>query len=92
MNEVLVAVQPYSDVVEGANIDQEGPSVWGKVQSCYNCGGLLFYQVMAKVEGTELATDTHIYCAICGRDNGGIFNDPLNEINLSSEQKVNNDE
>jgi len=91
VNEILVAVQPYSDVVEGASIDTDTPSAWGMVESCYNCGGLLFYQVTAKVDGTELATDTHVYCAVCGRDNGGIFNDPLDELNLDSKQGDNNE-
>jgi len=91
VNEVLVAVQPYSDVVEGAQLDLEMPDTWGKVKSCYSCGGLLFYQVTARVEGTELASDTHIYCAVCGCDNGGIFSDPLDELNLSS-KKGENDE
>jgi len=86
MNEILVAVQPYSDVCEGAEPDYEKPNHWGKVASCYVCGGLLFYQVTARIDDTKLASDTHIYCAVCGRDNGGFYDDPLDEMNLTSVQ------
>jgi len=89
MNEILIAVQPISDVVEGAQIDYEKPNSWGKIDSCYNCGSTLFYIVITSVPDTELASDTHRYCAVCGLDNGGWFDDPLDEMTFPdcSEEK-----
>ena len=92
MNHIPILVIPFSDVVIGASIDLKRPDDWGKVKSCYNCGGLPFYQVTVRVEGTELASDTHIYCAICGKDNGGMFDDPLNEMNPCSNHIITGDE
>ena len=81
MNEIHVMVKPVSNVVGSASVDIESPKgFWGKVVSCYNCGGLLFYQVMTKVDGTRFATDTNFFCAVCGANCGGIYNDPNNEM------------
>lgn len=59
-----------------------------KIKTCYNCGSTLFYVAERREDKTKLATDTHFYCAVCGKDNGGIYNDPLNELNLSSTKTV----
>ena len=88
MNYIPVLVLPFSDAVYGSRIDMEMPVFdGGKTQTCYNCGSTLFYIIVTREENTKLATDTHFYCAVCGTDNGGIYNDPLDELNLISEQK-----
>jgi len=86
MNEIHVMVKPFSEVAKCASVDIESPrSRWGKVESCYNCGSLLFYRVTTKVNDTEFATDTDTYCAVCGANCGGIFNDPGDEMNFNPE-------
>jgi len=74
------------DAIPNGQVDVESPDVFGKITSCYNCGGIIFYQLVSRVDATEHATDTEIYCARCGKNNGGYYNDPFNEMNLSSEQ------
>jgi len=74
-------VRVVDEVCDG-QVDIEVPDIFPKITSCYYCGGLLFYQVISKVENTEHATDTEIYCAICGRHNGGMFSDPFDEMEL----------
>jgi len=80
MNEIAVLVKPYSSVVEGAEIDTTMPGYDGKVKSCYNCGSLLYYIVTSRIRNTTYATDTNFYCAVCGDEAGGIFDDPFNEV------------
>ena len=85
---IPVIVQIIDDVIPGGQVDIEFPHLFAKkITSCYNCGSLVFYQVVSKVEGTESATDTEIYCAVCGKNNGGIFNDPFDEMDLKGEKE-----
>jgi len=84
---IPVMVQIVDDVIPRGQVDIESPNLFGKITSCYNCGSLVFYQVVSKVEGTESATDTEIYCAVCGKNNGGIFNDPFNEMDLKGKRE-----
>lgn len=83
---IPVMIQVVDDVISG-RVDVESPDLFGKITSCYNCGGLVFYHVVSRVENTEHATDTEIYCAVCGKNNGGIFNDPFDEMNLKMNLK-----
>jgi hypothetical protein len=89
MNHIPILVLPFSDAVDGSRIDIEQLVFDGdKIQTCYNCGSTLFYVTMRREDKTKLATDTHFICAVCGKDNGGIYNDPLNELNLTLVETV----
>ena len=92
MTYIPVIVRVVDDVVPDAQVDIEYPDIFPKVTSCYNCGGLLFYQSISKVEGTEMARDIEIYCAVCGRHNGGRFDDPFDELdeNMKPKEKIEN--
>jgi len=79
MTHIPIMVKVVDEVVPSASVDVEINEM-GKVTSCYNCGGIYFYHVVTLVEKTEHATDTMIYCAQCGRSQGGYFHDPFNEM------------
>lgn len=79
MTHIPAMVMAVSDVMSGS-VDQEGPDMFGKITSCYFCGGILFYHRVSLVEGTEHATDTEIYCARCGQLHSGMFDDPFDEL------------
>ena len=83
---IPVLVKTIDEVCPEAFINLKRPTTLsGKVTTCYNCGSPLFYQVVSLVEGTEDATDTDIYCAVCGKLQGGIFLDPFNEMGKDEE-------
>jgi len=86
---IPVMVRVIDDVCDGQiDVDEPG-TLFGKVTSCYKCGGILFYQEVTLVEGTTHATDTDIYCAICGQMHGGYVNDPFDELSDSlSDTKI----
>ncbi len=79
MTHIPVMVRVVDDVVPGASFEREFNS---KVISiCYNCGGIVFYQVVDyDYKDSEYATDTCTYCAVCGVMQGGIINDPFDEV------------
>ena len=81
MKHIPILIIPYTEIdkISGAQIDVELPPNHGKIITCYNCGGLVFYQVVESIENTEHATDTGFYCAQCGQYQGGIINDPFEE-------------
>ena len=73
------------DAVCDGQIDVDEPGhIFGKITSCCVCGGILFYQQVTLMEGTKHATDTDIYCAVCGQMQGGYSDDPFNELSDSS--------
>ncbi len=80
MTRVPVIVKVVDDVVPSGSVDKESPDSMGKITSCFKCGGLLFYQFITTVEDTENATDTCIYCAVCGQMQSGYINDPFDEV------------
>lgn len=79
MTRIPVIVKVVDEVVPGASFEREFNS---KVVSiCFNCGGIVFYQVVDyNYEGSDHATDTCTYCAVCGQMQGGIINDPFDEV------------
>ena len=87
MTYIPVMVKVVDEVVDGM-IDIETPDIFSKITSCYYCGSLLFYQVVSKIENTEHVTDIEIYCAVCGKNNGGIFHDPFGEVESLKGQEV----
>lgn len=80
MTHIPVIVKVVDDVVPSGSVDKEAPDLMGKITSCFNCGGLLFYQLITTVEDTENATDTCIYCAVCGQMQHGFISDPFDEL------------
>lgn len=80
MTHLPVMVMAVDEVIPSGSIDQEGPDEMGKISSCYFCGGILFYHRVTLVENTEHATDTEIFCARCGLQRSGMFDDPFNEL------------
>jgi len=90
MTHIPIMVKVIDEVVPDASLDRQ---ISSKVFSyCYTCGGIVFYQVVDfNYEDTKYATDTCTYCAQCGQLQGGIINDPFNEVQGLSE-KVKNDE
>ncbi len=81
MTYIPVMVKVVDEVVPGASFDREFNS---KVISiCFNCGGIVLYQVVDyNYEDSEYATDHCTYCAVCGQVQGGIINDPFDEVKL----------
>ncbi len=79
MTYISVMVKVVDEVVPGASFEREFSN---KVISvCFNCGSIVFYQVVDyNYEDSEHATDTCTYCAVCGMEQGGIINDPFNEV------------
>ena len=79
MTHIPVIVKVVGEVVPGASFEREFTS---KVVSvCPFCGGIVFYQVVDyNYEDSEYATDTCTYCAVCGELQGGIINDPFDEV------------
>ncbi len=80
MTNILVSVKVVSEVVPSGHIDVDKIDSWGKITSCYTCGGVLMYERVQLVEGTDHATDTEIFCAQCGSLIHGMFNDPFDEL------------
>jgi len=79
MTYIPVLVRVVDEVVPDASFEREFTK---KVVSfCHFCGSIVFYQVVGyNYEGSEHATDTCTYCAVCGEMQGGIINDPFNEV------------
>ncbi len=79
MTYIPVMVKVVDEVVPGASFEREFNS---KVISiCFNCGGIVLYQVVDyNYEDSEYATDHCTYCAVCGQVQGGIINDPFDEV------------
>ena len=81
MTHISIMVKIVNEVIPTASIDQETPDGYGgKITSCFDCGGIYFYQVVTLVEDTENAIDTCVYCAQCGQMQGGIITDPFDEV------------
>ena len=80
MTHIPVMVKIVSEVIGSGHIDVDKIDTWGKITSCYDCGGVLMYEKTSLVEGTEHATDTEIFCAQCGSLIHGMFNDPFDEL------------
>lgn len=79
MTHIPVIVKAVDDVVPSGSVDKDSPDLMGKITSCFNCGGLLFYQVVMSVVDAKHAIDISIYCAVCGQSQGGIVSDPFGE-------------
>lgn len=58
------------------------------ITSCHTCGGIYFYQIVEHIHGTQLATDTMTYCCQCGQSQGGMFNDPGEELDEQMQPKT----
>ena len=84
MTHIPIMVKVVDEVAPDASLDR---AVTDKVIShCFECGGIVFYQVVEyNYEGTEHATDTCVYCAQCGQMQGGIVNDPFDEIKVNGD-------
>ena len=80
MTHIPIMVKVVNEIMPAGEIDVEGPTIGGKITSCFNCGGIVLYERTCRVEGTEYATDTEVYCAQCGDLVHGMFNDPLDEL------------
>ena len=80
MTNITVSVLIVSEVVPSGHIDVDKIDTWGKITSCYTCGGILMYERTTLVEGTKFATDTDVFCAQCGSMIHGMFNDPFDEL------------
>ncbi len=87
MTNITVSVKVVSEVVPSGHIDVDKIDTWGKITSCYTCGGILMYERTTLVEGTEHATDTDVFCAQCGSMIHGMFNDPFDELDENFEPK-----
>jgi len=87
MTHIPINVRVINEVV-GASFDRQLSNKI--ITTCYTCGGIVFYQIVEfNYEGAAHATDTCIYCAQCGAMQGGIINDPFNEVqSLSEKAKV----
>ena len=79
MTHIPVIVKVIGEVVPCASFERE---ITRKVVSVFPfCGGIVLYQVVDfNYEGSEHATDTCTYCAVCGQMQGGIINDPFDEV------------
>jgi len=79
MTNIPIMVRIVDEVIPDAQMERELSNK--VITSCFDCGGIYFYQVVEfKYENTEHATDTCIYCAQCGQMQGGIINDPFEEL------------
>jgi len=89
MTHIPIIVKVIDDVVPDASLDRQTADK--VISHCFKCGGIIFYQVVEyNYEDTEHATDTCIYCAQCGWFQGGIINDPFDELqSLSGKAKDN---
>ena len=85
MTHIPIMVKVVDEVAPDASLDRQ---ITNKVVShCFECGGIVFYQVVEyNYEGTEHATDTCVYCAQCGQMQGGIINDPFDEIKVNENE------
>ena len=89
MTHIPIMVKVVNEVVPDASLDRQISDK--AISYCFNCGGIVFYQVVEfNYEETEHATDTCVYCAQCGQLQGGIINDPFDEVqSLSGKAKDN---
>lgn len=85
MTHIPIMVMVVDEVVPDGSLDREITST--VITSCYNCGGIYFYQAVEHIIGTKVATDTMIYCCQCGQTQGGMFNDPLEELDEKMQPK-----
>ena len=77
---IPIIIKAIDDVCPSAYVG-EGDKTGQEVQSCFKCGGIVFYSVVEyKYLESKWATDTCQYCAVCGTMQGGIVNDPFDEL------------
>jgi len=89
MTRISINVIVVDEVASDASLERE---ISNKViTSYYNCGGIYFYQIVEHIHDTRFATDTMIYCCQCGQSQGGMFNDPGDELDeqMVAKKKIN---
>ena len=80
MTYIPVMVKVIDEVCSSAYVG-EGDKTGSEVQSCYKCGSIYFYVVTEyRYLESKHATDTCLYCAVCGTVQSGITNDPFEEL------------
>ena len=85
MTHIPIMVKVVDEVVPDASLDRQ--TTKKVISNCFECGGILFYKVVEfNYEDTEHATDTCVYCAQCGQMQGGIINDPFDEIKVNENE------
>jgi len=80
LTHIPIMVQVVDEVVPDGALCREDSASDKVITSCFNCGGIYFYQAVEYIGGTQFATDTTIYCAQCGQMQSGYFNDPVDEL------------
>ena len=83
MTHIPIMVKVIDEVVSSAAMEREISRE--VITSCHTCGGIYFYQIVEHIG--QFATDTMIYCCQCGQSQGGMFNDPGNELDKNFELK-----
>ncbi|NVM23856.1 MAG: hypothetical protein HWN68_19010 [Desulfobacterales bacterium] len=74
-----IMIKVIDEVVPDASFDREFTDK--VISTCSNCGSIVFYRVVEyNYEGSEHATDTCIYCAVCGQIQSGYTSDPFDEL------------
>jgi len=72
MNEIIVVVKPFSDVVDGTLAKEDSWNGKIRIEHCSNCGSPLMYvRIEYDYEGERGADDYSFYCAVCGQCQGG---------------------
>ena len=85
MTHIPIMVKVIDEVVSDAAMERTFSNK--VISSCHTCGGIYFYQIVELIVETKFATDTMIYCCQCGQSQGGMFNDPGNELDENFEPK-----
>ncbi len=78
MTHIPIMVKVIDEVVSDATMERTFSNK--VITSCFDCGGIYFYQIVEHIIGTQIATDPMIYCCQCGQLQGGRYDDPGEEL------------